>query len=61
MTYDSGNYEAATAKAMELFDYDGLRAEQQERRDRTTRSSWASASRRSPRCAASRRRGSCRR
>ena len=32
LTYDSGNYEAATAKAMELFDYDGLRREQQERR-----------------------------
>ena len=32
--YDSGNYEAATAKATELFDYDGLRREQQERRDR---------------------------
>ena len=31
--YDSGNYEAATAKATELFDYDGLRREQQERRD----------------------------
>jgi carbon-monoxide dehydrogenase large subunit len=30
--YDSGNYEAATAKAKELFDYDGLRAEQAERR-----------------------------
>ena len=34
MTYDSGNYEAATARAKELFDYDGLRREQQERRDR---------------------------
>ncbi|TQJ49522.1 xanthine dehydrogenase family protein molybdopterin-binding subunit [Phycicoccus sp. SLBN-51] len=34
MTYDSGNYEAATARARELFDYDGLRREQQERRDR---------------------------
>jgi aerobic carbon-monoxide dehydrogenase large subunit len=34
LTYDSGNYEAATAKAMELFDYDGLRREQQERNDR---------------------------
>ena len=32
--YDSGNYEAATAKAKELFDYDGLRAEQAERRAR---------------------------
>jgi carbon-monoxide dehydrogenase large subunit len=38
LTYDSGNYEAATAKATELFDYDGLRAEQRQRRasgDRT--------------------------
>jgi carbon-monoxide dehydrogenase large subunit len=34
MTYDSGNYEVATARARELFDYDGLRREQQERRDR---------------------------
>ena len=31
LTYDSGNYEAATARAKELFDYDGLRAEQAER------------------------------
>jgi aerobic carbon-monoxide dehydrogenase large subunit len=28
LTYDSGNYEAATAKARELFRYDELRAEQ---------------------------------
>jgi carbon-monoxide dehydrogenase large subunit len=34
MTYDSGNYEAATERAMNLFGYDGLRQEQQERRDR---------------------------
>lgn len=34
LTYDSGNYEAATAKARELFDYDGLRREQAERRQR---------------------------
>ncbi len=33
MTYDSGNYEAATAKAVELFGYDELRAEQKARRD----------------------------
>ena len=32
MEYDSGNYEAATAKAKQLFDYDGLRAEQAQRR-----------------------------
>jgi carbon-monoxide dehydrogenase large subunit len=31
LTYDSGNYEAATAKARDLFDYDGLRREQAER------------------------------
>jgi carbon-monoxide dehydrogenase large subunit len=31
--YDSGNYEAATAKARELFGYDELRAEQQKRRE----------------------------
>ncbi|RKT83782.1 carbon-monoxide dehydrogenase large subunit [Saccharopolyspora antimicrobica] len=32
LTYDSGNYEAATDKAMELFGYQALRAEQEERR-----------------------------
>ncbi|MBC7640512.1 MAG: xanthine dehydrogenase family protein molybdopterin-binding subunit [Rhodoferax sp.] len=34
MTYDSGNYEAATAKAMAMLDYEGLRREQAERRER---------------------------
>ena len=34
LTYDSGNYEAATAKAKELFGYDELRAEQAERINR---------------------------
>ena len=34
LTYDSGNYEAATARAKELFGYDALRAEQAERRAR---------------------------
>jgi aerobic carbon-monoxide dehydrogenase large subunit len=33
LTYDSGNYEAATTKAKKLFGYDDLRAEQQRRRD----------------------------
>ncbi|GAA2734302.1 molybdopterin-dependent oxidoreductase [Pedococcus aerophilus] len=37
LEYDSGNYEAATARAKDLFDYDGLRREQQERRDRKDR------------------------
>ncbi|MGW1677614.1 xanthine dehydrogenase family protein molybdopterin-binding subunit [Saccharopolyspora sp. NPDC002376] len=32
LTYDSGNYEAATDKAVELFGYRALRAEQEERR-----------------------------
>jgi aerobic carbon-monoxide dehydrogenase large subunit len=31
LTYDSGNYEAATAEAKRIFDYDGLRREQAER------------------------------
>ncbi len=31
--YDTGNYEAATAKAKELFGYDELRVEQRRRRD----------------------------
>ncbi|MGC9539441.1 xanthine dehydrogenase family protein molybdopterin-binding subunit [Streptomyces sp. UG1] len=35
LTYDSGNYEAATAKALELFDYDKLRAEQADRNARS--------------------------
>ncbi|WP_433504461.1 xanthine dehydrogenase family protein molybdopterin-binding subunit [Pseudonocardia halophobica] len=34
LTYDSGNYEQATARAKELFDYDALRREQAERRER---------------------------
>jgi aerobic carbon-monoxide dehydrogenase large subunit len=34
MEYDSGCYEDATDRAKQLFDYDGLRREQQERRDR---------------------------
>ena len=33
LEYDSGNYEAATDKAMEMFGYDELRAEQQQRRE----------------------------
>ena len=33
LTYDSGNYEAATARALELFGYDALRAEQAKRRE----------------------------
>jgi carbon-monoxide dehydrogenase large subunit len=33
LTYDSGDYEAATAKALDMFGYDELRAEQAERRD----------------------------
>jgi carbon-monoxide dehydrogenase large subunit len=33
LEYDSGNYEAATARAKELFGYDELRAEQQRRRE----------------------------
>jgi carbon-monoxide dehydrogenase large subunit len=32
LTYDSGNYEQATRQAMDLFDYAGLRREQEERR-----------------------------
>jgi aerobic carbon-monoxide dehydrogenase large subunit len=34
LTYDSGNYEAATEKALQLFEYDKLRAEQADRRER---------------------------
>ncbi len=34
LTYDTGNYEAATEQAMTMFDYDGLRREQQQRRQR---------------------------
>ena len=34
LTYDSGDYDAATDKALELIGWDELRREQQERRDR---------------------------
>ncbi|MGW2645711.1 xanthine dehydrogenase family protein molybdopterin-binding subunit [Streptomyces sp. NPDC001393] len=34
LTYDSGNYEAATEKALALFGYDELRAEQRKRTER---------------------------
>ncbi|MFI9173793.1 xanthine dehydrogenase family protein molybdopterin-binding subunit [Streptomyces lincolnensis] len=34
LTYDSGNYEAATDKALALFGYDKLRAEQADRNER---------------------------
>ncbi|HEX5493196.1 MAG TPA: xanthine dehydrogenase family protein molybdopterin-binding subunit [Mycobacteriales bacterium] len=37
LTYDSGNYEAATDRAVELFGYSELRAEQAERRQRGDR------------------------
>jgi carbon-monoxide dehydrogenase large subunit len=37
LTYDSGNYEAATDRAAELFGYDDLRREQAERRQRQDR------------------------
>jgi carbon-monoxide dehydrogenase large subunit len=33
LTYDTGNYEAATERALELFGYDELRAEQKARRE----------------------------
>ena len=33
LEYDSGNYEAATARAKEMFGYDELRAEQKRRRE----------------------------
>lgn len=33
LEYDTGNYEAATDKAIALFDYDGMRAEQKRRRE----------------------------
>jgi aerobic carbon-monoxide dehydrogenase large subunit len=33
LEYDTGNYEAATAKAKEMFGYDDLRAEQKRRRE----------------------------
>ncbi len=33
LEYDSGNYEAATARAKEMFGYDDLRAEQKKRRE----------------------------
>lgn len=57
LTYDSGNYEAATAKARDLFRYDELRREQEERRRRQDPVQLGIGCRPSPRCAAWRRRG----
>ena len=58
LTYDSGDYEAATDRAMELFGYDELRREQAGPPGRRRhRCSSASASRPTPRCAGWRRRG----
>ena len=57
LTYDTGNYEAATDQAMEMFDYDGLRRSRRSGRERGDPCSSASASRRSPRCAGWRRPG----
>jgi carbon-monoxide dehydrogenase large subunit len=37
LTYDSGDYEQATSQAMATFDYEGLRREQAERRERGDR------------------------
>ncbi|MFI6345528.1 xanthine dehydrogenase family protein molybdopterin-binding subunit [Streptomyces sp. NPDC050560] len=37
LTYDSGNYEAATDRALDLFGYDALRVEQRERQRRGDR------------------------
>ena len=37
LTYDSGNYEAATERALELLGYDELRSEQSDRRSRGDR------------------------
>ncbi len=34
LTFDSGNYEAATDRAVQMFDYEGLRREQAARRER---------------------------
>ena len=59
LVYDSGDYDAATDKALELFGYDELRAEQAAPPGRrATRCSSASASPPTRRCAAWRRRGS---
>ena len=53
LTYDTGNYEAATDKALELIGWDELRARAgSSGATARTRCSSGSASRRSPRCAA---------
>ena len=57
LTYDAGNYEAATARAKELFGYDELRRSRRRGAPGATRSSSASASPPSPRCAGWRRPG----
>ena len=58
LTIDSGDYHASLDRALELVDYDELRASRQSGASAATRSSSASASRRTSRCAASRRRAS---
>ena len=55
LTYDSGNYEAATEKAERCSTWPGCAPSRSSAARARTRSSSASASRRSPRCAASRR------
>jgi len=57
LVYDSGNYEGRDNEGKGTVRYDALRAEQLGGGPRTTRSNLASASRRSPRCAASPRPG----
>ena len=56
ITYDSGNYEVALDRALEIVDMDAFRAEQASLRDQPP-SCAGSASRRTRRSAASRRRG----
>ena len=59
LTIDSGDYDASLDRALELVGYESVRAEQAAAAGRAaTRSSSASASRPTSRCAGSRRRGS---
>ena len=57
LDYDSGNYEAATAKARSCSATTSCAREQRSAGRATTRSSWASASPPTPRCAGWRRPG----
>ena len=58
LTIDSTDHHASLDRALEIFDYDDYRRQQAERRERGDTKQLGSASRRTSRCAASRRHAS---